>query len=287
MSTDNLELIGDFLRRKRESLTPEMMGLPKPLRTRTPGLRREDVASLAGISAVWYSKIERGKATGISSQVLSALGDALRLSQSERKYLYQLSTHQKVGMKEPCRHASFEGQQLLHVLNPLPGLLMNDYFDIIMSNQSFNQMCGFDLNALPEEQRNYIYLTITNSRWQHFLQIDDNKTLAHHLTRQAGFLRNVMGARPDDHCLKVLVNRFRSLLPAFAKAWEKNTVQQHPDQMIFTFTHAQLGEMTFKKQNWWNCYNGHSSGRLSIYHTQSEGDYHKMLGVMETDSFSF
>ncbi|WP_425314040.1 helix-turn-helix domain-containing protein [Shewanella dokdonensis] len=67
---DNQRLIGEFLRAKREQIAPAMVGLPQPKRSRTRGLRREDVAELSGISTVWYSKIERGQAAGISSSVV-------------------------------------------------------------------------------------------------------------------------------------------------------------------------------------------------------------------------
>lgn len=278
MSSENLKQIGDFLRCKRESLTPEMMGLPKPARTRTPGLRREDVASLAGISVVWYSKIERGKAAGISSQALAALGKALRLTRSEAAYLNRLLNQGQVKVNEVCHHASQESRQLLMLINPLPALLMNDYFDIIESNHSFNLMCGLDINALAQDERNYIYLTMTHPVWQKFLQIKDESTLAMNLRRQAGFLRNAMASRPNDERLKALVNRFHSILPMFAEAWNKNTMQQHPAEMLFTFDHCELGTMTLRKQVWWNCC-GDASGRFNIYHTQNDQDYKKMSEV--------
>ncbi|ELR64411.1 helix-turn-helix domain protein [Photobacterium marinum] len=278
MSSENLQLIGDFLRRKRESLSPEVMGLPKPPRTRTPGLRREDVAAIAGISTVWYSKIERGKAGGISHEALTALSKALRLSPSEKQYLKTLATQEDDVAKQPCMNITSESQRLLTKLNPLPALLINDYFDIIETNQSFNRMCGLDINALPEEERNYIYLTITNPTWQRFLQVSDDKDLAAQLTRMAGFLRSVTASRPNDLTLKARVSRFKELSEVFSYFWNRNTVQQ-PEQLHSTFAHAELGLITLNKQIWWN-FNGDISGRLNIYHSVNEEDYKRLESVI-------
>lgn len=274
---DNLQLIGDFLRRKRESLSPEMMGLPKPARSRTPGLRREDVASLAGISSVWYSKIERGKAEGISPGVLSALGEALQLNPSEQNYLHTLASRKQINIKAPCSRTSEETERLLKLINPLPAMLINDYFDIINTNESFSHLCGLDVNSLPQEERNYIWLTMTNLQWQQYLQIDSEADLVTHVTRQAGFMRNTMASRPNDHRLQTLVSRFVAQ-PVFAAAWGKNTVQQCPESMLYTFHHARLGEMVFKKQIWINGY-GEATGRMNVYHPQNEIDYQRLTGI--------
>ncbi|WP_432454142.1 MULTISPECIES: helix-turn-helix domain-containing protein [unclassified Agarivorans] len=278
MLGNNLQVIGDFLRRKRENLAPEMIGLPKPARTRTPGLRREDVAAIAGISTVWYSKIERGKAAGISPEVLAALCQTLRLSLSEEQYLKTLALSGQTEVKDPCMYITRETQRLLTQLNPLPALLVNDYFDIIECNQSFNRLCGFDVNALPEEERNYIYLTMTHSKWQQFLQIDDKHILAEQLTRMAGFLRSASASRSNDLILKKRVCHFQNTSAIFTEAWARNTVLQ-PEQFQFDFVHAELGLLSLKKQIWWSFSGDTTSGRLNIYHPQNDEDYQRLANI--------
>lgn len=233
---------------------------------------------MAGISSVWYSKIERGKAEGISPMVLSALADALQLNSSEQNYLHTLASRKQTEIKMPCSHTSAETQRLLTLMNPLPVMLINDYFDIVSANESFSEMCGLDINALPQDERNYVWLTMTNLQWQQFLCITSDDDLVTHVTRQAGFMRNTMASRPNDHRLQSLVSRFVTQ-PVFAAAWGKNTVQQCPDSMLYSFHHARLGEMVFKKQIWTNAF-GEATGRMNVYHPQNEADFERLAGVM-------
>jgi len=277
MANNNYQMIGDFLRRKRESLAPEEMGLPTPVRSRTPGLRREDVADLAGMSAVWYSKIERGKANGISDITLAALGDALRLDASEKQYIKTLVTQQHHIPSEPCLEISPQTSRLLNQLDPMPAIVINDYFDILACNQSYTRMCGVDLNALSEDERNYVYLTITHPKWQRFLQITDSNALDVNLQRMAAVLRAMSASRTDDHILKQRIERFQSISEAFSDFWNEKSVRYY-DEAEFEFLHAGLGLINFKKQIWWN-FSDNTCGRLVVYHAQSEEDYQSLASI--------
>ncbi|MFM2485533.1 helix-turn-helix domain-containing protein [Celerinatantimonas yamalensis] len=282
MQHDHWQLIGAFLRRKRESLTPEIVGLTKPARMRTPGLRREDVAAIAGISTVWYSKIERGKVTGISQDALTRLADALALSTTERQYIRSLLTKEPRDEREPCRHISRQSQRLLSQLNPLPALFINDYFDIVDSNRAFHLMCGVDLSQLELNDRNYIYLTITNATWQQFLPVSDEQSLYNRLLVMAGLLRGFWATRTHDCVLQKRVKRFQELSPLFARAWA--SLAMHPvEQLEFEFRHAQLGRLTLTKQIW-SSYSGETSGRLNVYHPHTERDYQLLSALMDASS---
>lgn len=85
--------LGAFLRSRRERITPDQVGLPGTGRRRTPGLRREELALLAGISATWYTYLEQGRDIRASDQVLDALASALRLDRNERGHLFELAGH--------------------------------------------------------------------------------------------------------------------------------------------------------------------------------------------------
>ena len=80
-----------FLRSRRERISPEQVGLPPGLRRRTPGLRREEVAQLAGVGVTWYTWLEQGRPIKASAQVLGAVAQTLRLDQAERQHLYRLA----------------------------------------------------------------------------------------------------------------------------------------------------------------------------------------------------
>ncbi|MCL9782474.1 helix-turn-helix transcriptional regulator [Vibrio sp. S4M6] len=277
MANTNYQMIGDFLRRKRESIAPEEMGLPTPLRRRTPGLRREDVAHLAGMSTVWYSKIERGKAAGISDIALMALGDALRLNPSEKQYIKTLATQQYSIPSEACFQISTESKRLLDQLDPLPALVINDYFDILACNQSYKRMCGIDLSMLPLEERNYVYLTITHAKWQKFMQINDSNSLDENLQRMAAILRAMSAPKTDDQILKQRIKRFQGISDAFSDFWSEKSVR-YCEEAEFEFCHAELDLMIFKKQIWWN-FSGNTSGRMIVYHPRTDVEHQKLAGI--------
>lgn len=274
MPEDAQERIGAFLRRKRESLAPEVAGLARTPRARTPGLRREDVADMAGISTVWYAKIERGKADGISREVITALAAALRLDETERQYVMTLAGLDTAPVRDPCLHVNRDTLRLIGRLDPLPAIVINDYFDIIATNCAYEAMCGVDLAALPQTERNYIALTLTDPAWQRFLQVEDESVREGRLMRLVGTLRGVGARRPGDAMLAARIDRLRALSPAFVRAWDREMIAE-PEEMLFSVRHAVLGPMTLRKQIWLNC-NGETSGRLNVYHPKDDADFARL-----------
>ena len=273
MSTDNFQLLGAFYRGKRESLLPEELGLPKPVRrSRTPGLRREDVAYLAGVSSVWYSKIERGKVQGMSEETMASLNRVLRLTDDEIEYVLRLikSSH-TVTTLPPCMRLMPNSQRVLDLLNPLPALVLNDYLDIIYTNEAFTLMCGININQLPIEQRNYTYLTLTHPLWCQYLNVTDTASLFQLLTRLAGVLRHNQASRPNDPRMNHWIDQLLTMSSQFSKAWHLNTVQK--PQLEHQFQHAKLKRtISFTKQIL-HSGSGESSGKINIYHPNNEDDY--------------
>jgi transcriptional regulator with XRE-family HTH domain len=97
---------GDFLRSRRERLTPSDVGLSDGFRRRTPGLRREEVAMLAGVGTTWYTWLEQGRDVRPSNEVLSALAGALRLNPTERRHLFVCTTGRRRSGRPPVRSGS-------------------------------------------------------------------------------------------------------------------------------------------------------------------------------------
>ena len=95
--------LADFLRRRRELLRPEDVGLGQGPRRRTPGLRREEVAVLAGVSIEWYTRLEKGHISGVSEEVLDAVAAALRLDEAEHTYLFDLARAARPARRAPRR----------------------------------------------------------------------------------------------------------------------------------------------------------------------------------------
>src|SRR5690348_13452888 len=106
--TDNRSEIRDFLISRRAKLAPERIGLPTGRRRRVPGLRREEVAVLAGVSTDWYTRLEKGHIGGVSEDVLDAVARALRLDDDERSYLFDLARSARHASRTPSRRRDVE-----------------------------------------------------------------------------------------------------------------------------------------------------------------------------------
>ncbi|MEU0133149.1 helix-turn-helix transcriptional regulator [Streptomyces sp. NPDC006296] len=138
--SDRRRQLSAFLRSRRERLTPDDVGLPRTGRRRTPGLRREELALLAGISATWYTYLEQGRDIGVSEQVLNALAAALRLDRHERRHLLQLAGHApaaEAGEDEPLT-AGAGAVPLL--LQPNPAYIIGGTYDVLSHNQAAEEL---------------------------------------------------------------------------------------------------------------------------------------------------
>src|SRR5450432_573999 len=122
-----------FLRSRRERITPQDVGLPPGLRRRTAGLRREEVAQLAGVGVTWYTWLEQGRRINASVQVLDAVARTLKLDQAEHQHLYRLADVPDAsadGAPPECPSITGDIQGILDGLSPLPATVMNERFDV-------------------------------------------------------------------------------------------------------------------------------------------------------------
>src|SRR3954464_8788828 len=120
-----------FLRSRRGRISPADVGMPVGLRRRTPGLRREEVAQLAGVGITWYTWLEQGRPINVSVQILEAISRTLRLDQTEREHLFRLADIPSV--PGPVLHDRLEPevQTVLDGLVPLPAAVMNSRYDVL------------------------------------------------------------------------------------------------------------------------------------------------------------
>src|SRR5579863_10524127 len=128
------EELGNFLKARRAQLTPADFGMPGGPRRRTPGLRREEVALLAGVGVTWYTWLEQGREINASTQVLDAVANTLRLDRAEREHLYRLA--EDTTLRTECERVAVPDtiREILRSLDPLPASLINSRFDILLSN---------------------------------------------------------------------------------------------------------------------------------------------------------
>ncbi|WP_079382206.1 helix-turn-helix transcriptional regulator, partial [Pseudomonas aeruginosa] len=215
------EQLGAFLRRRRESIEPQRVGISRLGRRRTPGLRREEVAQLAGVGVTWYTWLEQGRAVRASEQVIGAIARALLCNETETHHLFNLA-----GLAAPtsarravCEKPSAATQAILDALDPLPAMVQNARFDIRGYNRAYCRLVGIDLAEIPEEDRNCIYLALTHERWRYCMA---NREEA--LPRMVGFFRAAMVERMGDPLWERQLQRCLEASAEFREIWRRNEV---------------------------------------------------------------
>jgi transcriptional regulator with XRE-family HTH domain len=239
--TDQTEL-GRFLRARRSGVRPSEVGLPAGLGTRrTPGLRREEVATLAGVSIDYYTRLERGKETRPSSAVIDALANALRLDAEERGYLRELAAQAARRASEPrprpSRTVRPTVRLLLETVRPNPAYVVSRTNDLLAANPGGLALLP-GLADWPVHRRNTIRYTFLHPA-AHALWPDwaakARKCVAH--------LRAVMGSDPDAPELAALVGELIVKSPEFGRMWERYEVRMIGDDEK-TFLHPVVGPLT-------------------------------------------
>jgi transcriptional regulator with XRE-family HTH domain len=161
--------LGAFLRSRRERLTPSATGIATGLRRRTPGLRREEVAMIAGVGTTWYTWLEQGRDVRPSVEVLTALSEALRLDAAEKRHLFTLA-----GRQQPERRRIVAGKvegPLLHMLQSLvlqPAYVVGPRWDVLAWNDGAVAIFG-DYGLLEGDARNIIHGVFTDPHRRHLL----------------------------------------------------------------------------------------------------------------------
>jgi transcriptional regulator with XRE-family HTH domain len=236
VSTRRAEL-GEFLKARRARVSPEEVGLPAGGRRRTPGLRREELAQLAGVGVTWYTWLEQGRPINVSGQVLDAVAATLRLSSIEREHLYRLAEATPVRPPRASVCAN-EGvfTEILNALDPLPAVITNTRFDIIQPNQAFSDLFH-DWHTLPCIHKNLLWCIITEPRARQQLLNYDSE-----VPYLVARLRSAYGEHIGDPDWETDLERLRKLSPEFAQLWSRHEVAActpRPRQIL----HPAAGEL--------------------------------------------
>jgi transcriptional regulator with XRE-family HTH domain len=235
------EELADFLRRRRASIKPEDVGLPNGGRRRTPGLRREEVAQLAGVGATWYTWLEQGRDVRASLEVLEALSGALRLTPAERTHLILLGRGEQPACKAPPERVSRTLRRLIENLGPNPAFVLGRRWDYLAWNRAACALFG-DLGSIPRPVRNHIWLTFMDPvRREMFTDWDRGARLA------AAKFRADSAHHLGDPSFEELIHALRQSSPEFCKAWKRHEVARggegrkelrHPVEGMLVFEHA-------------------------------------------------
>jgi transcriptional regulator with XRE-family HTH domain len=236
--TDHGEL-GAALRGWRDRVAPGDVGLPAGGHRRAPGLRREELAMLAGMSADYITRLEQGRATTPSAQVLTALARALRLSDEERQHLFRLAGQ---ALPKPGRitaHLTPSVQRLLDQMDGVPVAVSDAAWNLVAWNRMWAALVG-DPSSAGGRDRNFL--------WRHFsgspsrIERTPEEVAAFEESTVAD-LRSATARYPEDGDLRRLIADLHAASPRFAALWDTGTVGTHHASRK-TVRHPDVGLVT-------------------------------------------
>jgi len=212
--------LGEFLRSRRARLRPEDVGLqPMPTRRRVPGLRREELAQLAGVSVDYYVRLEQGRGAHVSDAVLDAVATALQLAGDERAHLRDLARPNR-SRRRPVRPQQVRPQlrQLLDAMTDVPAFVVGRRTDVLAWNPLGAALIA-DFRALPPRQRNFARLIFLD---EHIgAMFTDRRRKARDIV---AFLHLDAGRHPDDPLLAELVGELSLHSQLFRQLWPEHPV---------------------------------------------------------------
>jgi len=238
--TAQRKALSDFLTAKRANIQPEAVGLPSGTRRRTPGLRREEVAQLSGVSLTWYTWLEQGRDIQVSASVLDAIAQALQLSHDERIYLHDLASETTAFIQQETEIPVLSPalNRILLELRYCPTIITDRHLHIIGWNEAAAHVF-LNFDDLAESERNLIRLVFTRKElralavnWEHFVK---------------GFLaifRSYSGQYAGDEWYGQFIKEMSALHPEFQPLWQDSHVSRAPEVKI-EFRHSKARKMLF------------------------------------------
>jgi transcriptional regulator with XRE-family HTH domain len=231
---------GAFLRSRRARLTPTVVGLPNGFRRRTPGLRREEVALLAGVGATWYAWLEQGRDVRASAEALSALADALRLNEAERRHLFLLSGRpEPPGRSSGPECVSESLRRMLASLIHQPAYVTGRRWDVLAWNAAAGAVFG-DYGRLEGDERNIMHMVFADPAHRRLLV--DWEILA---PAVLAMFRADCAHYAGDPDFERLVARLRAESAEFRDWWPKREVIRPPSGRK-RIDHPAAGQMEFE-----------------------------------------
>ncbi|MCQ9130614.1 MULTISPECIES: helix-turn-helix transcriptional regulator [Streptomyces] len=212
--------LADFLRRERARLAPSDVGLVPGARRRTPGLRREEVAQLAGMSVDYYTRLEQCRGPRPSRQMLAALARALRLTDVERDHLFHLAGEEPPRHGRSSRHVAPGLLLILDRLDDTPAQVVTDCGEVLAQN-AMARALTLDVMSRPRRERNLLRRYFLDREARGLFPPEDREE---HARVHVANLRAVTAARPGDPEPAALVAELRAGSEEFARLWDEHEV---------------------------------------------------------------
>jgi transcriptional regulator with XRE-family HTH domain len=241
LSDERRREIADFLKTRRMRRQPEELGLPRGRRRRTPGLRREEVAAAAGVSAEWYTWLEQAREVRPSAQVLTRIGAALRLEPHESRHLLTLGGYAvpTTGSDSPRSvSVSLRLQRLIDQMEYGPAWVFGERWDIVAWNRAASVIHG-DLATLQGIERNALYQMFLGDRIRPML-VDWEP----HGRQCVAKLRATYASRVDDPWFNELVTLLRGRSVEFERWWHENDIETSQEG-VKHYEHPEAGRLVF------------------------------------------
>ncbi|MFI5792461.1 helix-turn-helix transcriptional regulator [Streptomyces sp. NPDC051677] len=264
--------LADFLRRGRARLTPSAVGLTAGARRRTPGLRREEVAQLAGMSVDYYTRLEQRRGPRPSRQMLAALARALRLTDDERDHLFHLAGEEPPRRETASKHVSPGLLLILDRLYDAPAQVVTDCGEVLAQN-AMGRALTLDVMSRPRRERNLLRRYFLDPDARGLFPEEDRPD---HARAQVANLRAVTAARPDDPEPAALVAELRAGSEEFARLWDAHEVALR-HKATKRFLHPLVGLLELDCE----VLLSHEHHQLLVIHTARPGtDTHERLQLL-------
>ena len=237
-----LQALSVFLKNQRAKLNPEALGFPPGTRRRTPGLRREEVAQLAGVSTTWYTWLEQGRDVKASASVLDCIATALQMNADERKYLHSLAFESGSEPVPPRQEPVQMSPSLRKIITELA------YCPVIVSDRmcnivGWNPAAAYvflDFAQIPPEERNMIRLLVTRKEFRR-LAVNWEQFSSSFLS----MFRSYYGEYVGDGWYEDFLEEMMGEHPDFKAMWENSQVSYAPEVHL-EFRHARAGRMVYE-----------------------------------------
>ncbi|MGP4006942.1 helix-turn-helix transcriptional regulator [Streptomyces sp. 4N124] len=258
--------LGRFLRARRRRVTPGDVGLPASsgLR-RTPGLRREELATLAGISIDYYARLERGTETRPSPSVIDAIARALRLGEAEHKHLRELAASADGNVVAPTtvpsRSVPPGTELILESLRPNPAYVVGRTFELLAANPGGLRLFA-GIEDWQGEQRNLARYVFLHPAARNLFADWDGAVRS-----VVAWLRGLAGIEPDAPDLALIVDELLSKSPEFARMWDRYDVKGNTSGR-HTYHHPDVGELALGYQGM--TLNGTNSQHLVVFYAEPD-----------------
>ncbi|QBO35031.1 XRE family transcriptional regulator [Periweissella cryptocerci] len=240
-SVERKKELGDFLKVQRAKITPEQVGLPKGKNRRTPGLRREEVATLAGVGVTWYTWLEQGRDIQVSTQVLEAIAGVLQLNEVEVQHLFTLGQQAQPTVINDVPVAI--SPMLQHVIDNLeysPATILDQRWNIVGWNNAAEQL-WYDFSMLNIADRNVLRLM--------FLYPENQDSLAEwekSAKQMVAHFRMIYGENVNDPWYEKFVQQLRTESPKFNELWQQHDIIATEEKMKL-INHQTLGRLEFEE----------------------------------------